>query len=71
MTKMFSLNFRDVAKGLIVAVFSGVLIAAYDMVTKTSAVDWHQLAVVAVGAGLGYLVKNFISDGNGKVAGVV
>ena len=76
---MFKLDWRDVGKGVAVAVFSGAALALYSLVSQDGfdifAVDWNivfHLAVNgAVGGFVGYLTKNFFSDSQGKLGGVL
>lgn len=84
---MYSINIKDVAKGIIAAVFSAVAIAIlsslYQLVQTPGfdvfAANWHviistdiSLAInVAIGAFTGYLGKNFFSDNQGKFAGKI
>lgn len=72
MNKLFSVGVKDFVKGLVVAVLSGVLTYVYGAIQGgTFAVDWNQVGVVAVTAGLSYIIKNYISDENGKVGGLI
>lgn len=69
MSNIFSLNIRDVAKGVITAVLAGVLTFIYAALQSGTAIDWQQVLTIAVTAGLSYIIKNFLSDSNGKVLG--
>ena len=72
MNKLFSVGIKDFARGLVVAVFSGVLVYVYGIVQSgTLAIDWRQVALVAVSSCLGYIVKNYLSDESGKLGGVI
>ena len=59
---LFSLNLKDLVKGLIVAIISAVLIA---MQTKFQAgsitINWKATGAVALATGLSYLIKNFFT----------
>ena len=59
---LFSLNFKDLAKGLIVAV-GGAVIAAAETSIQAGALtfNWKTIGGVAVAAGLSYLGKNFFT----------
>lgn len=78
MNKIFTLQVKDFIKGLVVAVLSAVVIALYSMVRAPgftwAAIDLNEISVVAVGALLGYLSKQFVSSDNGRaeeaVAGI-
>ena len=76
---LFKLNWRDVAKGVVVAIFAGALLpllAAIQSPTFNFATaDWSTIISLAVNGGLagfaGYIAKNFFSDSEGRVGGVV
>ncbi len=59
-SKQFGIKRRDVAKGIFLSVIVPVLVAAQGML-ENSEVDfnWSFLAKVAVGAFIGYILKNF------------
>lgn len=71
MTTLFSVSWKDMVKGLVTAVLAVVVVSAYQMTTGNSPIDWHQLGHLALASGLGYLVKNFFTDANGKLLGVL
>ena len=59
---LFSLNLADAAKGLVVAVVSAVLSGVYTALTTTPIVlDFKQIGLVGLTAGIAYLVKNFLT----------
>lgn len=76
---IFTLDWKSVARGAIVAVLSGIalpVLAAvqtpgFDILT----VNWHQVLILAVNGGIAgfaaYLVKSFFSDKQGNVFGKV
>ncbi|HVW98173.1 MAG TPA: hypothetical protein VHA56_19535 [Mucilaginibacter sp.] len=61
-SSLFSLNFKDLVKGLLVAV-GGAVIAAIQSSIASGAVniDWRETGSVALAAGLSYLTKNFFT----------
>lgn len=69
----FKLNFKDVSKGLVVAVLAVVLGALQQMMTAHGldfgAYDWNSIINLAITAGGAYLVKNLFSTPDGKVLG--
>lgn len=79
LSTMFSLNFRDILKGAVTAVFAGGVVALYTVVTAPSfdlfSVDWntviHTIINASTAAFVGYIGKNFLSDGSGKVFGKI
>jgi len=73
MSSLFNWNVKDFVKGAVVAVLSAVIATLQTIITQkgfnlTSTDGWY-IASVAVTAFLGYLLKNFLSDGEGKVLG--
>jgi hypothetical protein len=69
------LNSGDFKRGLFVAVATPIIAALADALNIPGfdfvAYDWKALAMLGVTAGLGYIVKNLLSDGNGKVFGKI
>jgi hypothetical protein len=61
-SSLFSLNFKDLCKGFLVAV-GGAVIAAIETSIQagTLAFSWKAIGGVALAAGLSYLVKNFFT----------
>jgi hypothetical protein len=74
-SQLFRLNLKDLSKGLVVSVLGAVLAFGAAILQAPgfsfAAIDWAGLIKVALGAGLAYLVKNFISDENGRVLGKI
>jgi len=78
-SKMFSVNFKDVSKALIMAVLSGALLPVMAVIQTPefdiTRINWSMIGMLALnGAFLGfvsYIVKNFFSDKQGKVLGVI
>lgn len=62
----YSLNWKDVGKGLIVAVGTAVLVIIQ---TSLDAGDlnfnWKQIGIAAIGAAVTYLAKNFLQNSQG------
>lgn len=72
MSEIFSVGVKDFLKGVIVAALSGVITYVYGVVANdTLAIDVHQVYIVAIASGLGYIVKNYLSDESGKFAGLL
>lgn len=68
---IFKLNFRDFAKGLVMAVLGAIVAALYTTIAAGKLPTLEELktaAIVGLGAGLTYLVKNFFSDGTKEAA---
>jgi len=77
MSELFKLNSSDFVKGIVMAAIVGFLLPVAAAVQTPNfsimTVDWHQVLVLAINGaivgGIGYLVKNFLSDNQGKVFG--
>lgn len=75
----FQINVQDLAKGLVMAVLSGVLLPLAAIVQtpdfSIATINWHQVVILAVNGAIvgfvGYLVKAFSSDESGKVFGKI
>jgi len=66
-----TLNYKDFAKGFVMAVLGAVLGLVYSAIqTGTlSTINWATIVQCAGAAGIGYLIKNYFSDESGKVFG--
>ena len=59
----FTLAFRDYGKAFIMAIGVPVLTFILDSLkAETFVFDWKKLGLIAVSAGVAYLVKNFFTD---------
>lgn len=74
-SQLFSLNLKDVAKAVAIAVFAAFLGVLQQAVTAHGfdfgAYDWAGILTVSWQAGAAYLAKNFLSDENGKIFGKI
>lgn len=72
-SKIFTINSSDVVKGIALAVITAVIGAIQQALTTYgfdfASYDWNTIGQIAVTAGIGYIVKNYLSDENGKVFG--
>lgn len=68
MSNLFSLNLRDFGKGLFVAILTAV-ISYLGGLTNLMTVDTALIVKIAITSGLAYIVKNLISDNDGKILG--
>lgn len=70
-SKLFTLNYSDVAKGLVVAILVALLGAIQNALNghglDVATYDWGNILDVAWKAGVAYLGKNYLSDPEGKV----
>lgn len=61
-SKLFSVNMKDVAKALLIAVLTPVLIIIQQSISEgTLTFDWKHIGMAAVGGGVAYLAKNFFT----------
>jgi hypothetical protein len=62
-SKLYSINWRDALRGLIIAVGSPVLVAA-ERIIDAGKMDfsWKSLVMIGIGGGITYLVKNFFTS---------
>lgn len=76
-TKLFSIDLKDVSKALVMAVISGAVLPVAAIIQTPgfdfATANWHALTSIALnGAAVGfisYIVKNFLSDEQGRVFG--
>lgn len=75
---MFTLNWNDIVKALVVAILTGAFISIMGVFNSQFDVftaNWVVIGKQAVNGGfyalIGYIVKNFITADNGKVAGIL
>ncbi len=69
MSTLFQLDWKDAVKGLVMAVLTAVLASVYGAVTNHMAIDWAKVLDIALSSGLAYVVKNYFTDGEGKLLG--
>lgn len=69
MPGLFRLGWRDLVKGAVVSVLSAVLTIVLDLLNKGGAIDWKTIGTVAITAFISYLLKNLVTDSNGKLGG--
>lgn len=61
-SNQFSLSLKDILKGLLVAVITPVITIIMTSVNAGQLTfDWKAIGIVALAAGLAYLVKNFFT----------
>jgi hypothetical protein len=61
-SKIFSLNWADALKSLLIAIGTPVLVAV-ERIIDSGKMDfsWKSLAMIGIGGGVTYLVKNYFS----------
>lgn len=78
-SQMFTINLKDVGKGLVTAFFTGVVISIAGVVTQNGFnvfhADWQNIMNIALSGGvatfIGYITKNFLSTPDGKFLGSI
>lgn len=76
---LFRIGVRDLIKGVIVACFSAMtsfVVSSLETMLQTQTfhltrIQLLSIPVVGVSAGLGYLLKQFLTDEQGKIGGKV
>jgi hypothetical protein len=59
---LFTINWRDIAKGLLIAILTPTLVLIQQSLSAgTLTLNWEQLGMAAVGGGVAYLIKNFLT----------
>lgn len=71
MSDVMNLNWKDLLKGLLVAIFTAVLTTVYEMLEKQEVIEFKQIAIVGLLAMLGYLIKQLGTDTNNKFLGKI
>lgn len=61
-SKLFSLNYGDILKGLIMAVGTPVLLIIQQSIANGEVTfNWKQIGMAAIAGGVAYLLKNFFT----------
>lgn len=61
-SKQFTLNVKDILRGLLMAVILPVLAIVQESISSGSLTfDWKRIGLVAAGAFIAYLIKNFFT----------
>lgn len=64
-SNLFSLNWADFAKGLLMAVLTPVVVVIQQSLDAgILTFDWKSIGIGALAGGLAYLVKNFFTSSN-------
>lgn len=65
---LFQLASRDIIKGFITSILASVLTAVMTMINSgnipTDLASWKPTILAGVAAGIGYILKNFLSNSN-------
>ena len=69
---LFKLYSNDYVKGFVLAIIGGVITFLYSSIQSGGLnFDWNEIIKIAVISGIGYLAKNFFSNKDGQVLGVI
>lgn len=72
-SNFLSLNLRDIAKGLLMAVLTPVVVIIQQSIEAgVFTFDWKSIGLAAIGGGVAYLAKNFFTkptDTQGIIGG--
>ena len=68
-SNLFKLDWRDFAKGAVLAVVASVLVVVQGALNSNTVIDWNMVLKVAEGAFVSYLMKNYFTDESGKLLG--
>jgi len=64
-SSLFTLNKADFIKGLVIAVLTGIITAAYTTVQNDSLhFDWKAITIAALSAAFAYITKNLLTNSN-------
>jgi hypothetical protein len=62
MSKFLRLDYKDLAKGLLIAALTPALLVVQQSLSEGSLVlNWENIVAVSLAGGLSYLIKNFFS----------
>jgi len=70
-SNFLALNLNDFFKGLIMVIITSIVTGIYELLTNGTVLTWDTIKpvlIAAVAAGLGYLIKNFLSNSQGEFA---
>jgi hypothetical protein len=72
---IYSVNIKDLAKGVFVAVTATVLTSLLAVLQSPSfdfaTIDWAEIGKIALTTGVSYLIKQYFTDGEGRLLGAV
>ena len=67
-SSFLSIGQKDFIKGFILAIISAILTGVYGAIQTgkfpPDAAGWKAMAIVAIGAGVSYLIKNLFTNSN-------
>lgn len=70
-SNFLNLNWKDIAKGFVVAVVMAILTGVYTGIQANQFPvtwnDWRIILIASLGAGIAYLLKNLVSNSGGEI----
>lgn len=60
-SKQFRVNWRDIAKALLIAAITPVLVIVQSELDSGNMPSWKSIGMAAVGGAVAYLIKNFFT----------
>lgn len=73
MSKLFSLNNADLLKGAVISILSILLTMVKEIVVDNNTLPTPEqlssIGMIALGSGLSYLIKNFLTNSQGELFG--
>jgi len=70
-TGLFSIGWNDFGKGILIAILTVVLSSVYTLLqagTLPTGADLAKIGIAALSAGIGYIIKNFFTNSENKLA---
>jgi hypothetical protein len=71
MSNFLNINWKDLMKGLLVAVIGAILTAAYEAINAGTIqftwAFWQPIVYTGIAAGMAYLIKNLFTNSTGNV----
>lgn len=69
-SKQFSVNWKDIAKGLLMAVLTPVvLVIQQSLSLGVITFNWRDISMAAIAGGIAYIVKNFFTPAQTVITG--
>jgi hypothetical protein len=66
-SSLFKLNLVDFTKGLLIAVLTSIITLLYSSIeVGTLTFDWKLIGTTALTSALAYIMKNFLTNSEGK-----
>lgn len=69
-SSFLNLNVKDLLKGFIVAIVTALLTGVYQVIQSGGMFNWETVKPVvlaSIGAGLSYIIKNYLTNSNDEI----